>query len=113
GAELFGRSAGAGFGGGRWRPGGAAGGGALPRQRIVHLQGADPAAAHRRDRRQLAARSSAAQALAGAGGRPGGACRGPSRPHVGGDASLVVGRARGLVVEWGDVVGGRAARAVV
>ena len=64
------------------------GGQAIPGQRVVHLQGIDPPAAHRRSERQRAAGAPAAQAVAGAGSGAGGAYRGASGPHAGGVASL-------------------------
>jgi hypothetical protein len=112
-AELFGGPAGAGFGGGRRRHGGAVGGRGVPGQRVVHLQGVDPAAAHRGGQRQLASRSPAAQADAGAGSRLGGAYYGPSGPHPGKLASVVAGCARGSVEQRGDVDGSRPPWAVV
>ena len=52
GAELFGRSASAGSDSSRRRHGGTSGGHAVSGQRLVHLQGADPAPAHRGRQRQ-------------------------------------------------------------
>src|SRR5437879_13428378 len=61
GAELLGGPTGAGSGGNRRWHGGAAGGVGISGQRVLHLQGADPAAANRGGERQLPARSPAAQ----------------------------------------------------
>jgi hypothetical protein len=45
--------AGPGAGGGRWRHGAAPGGAAVPGERVVHLQGADPQAHHWRQRPEM------------------------------------------------------------
>src|SRR5271154_959573 len=113
GTELFGGPASAGSGGDRRRHGGAGGGEGVSGQRILYLQGADPASPHGRGQRQLASRSPAAQADAIAGSRLGGADHGPSGPHLGVLAELAAGRARGPVEQWCNVVGGRAAWAIV
>src|SRR5262245_48758923 len=113
GAELFGGFARAGFSGGRRWHGGASGSAIVPGQRVVHLQGADPASPHRRGERQRAARPPAAQALAGARGGAGSAPRGAPGPDAGGAASVAVSRTRGSLEQWRDVVGGGAARAVI
>jgi hypothetical protein len=88
---------------------GAVGGQAFPGQRVVHLQGADPAGPHRGGQRQRAARPPAAQTDPGATSRPSGAHRGQPGPHPGRAAGVAVGRARGSAVQRGDVVGGRPA----
>ena len=113
GAELLGGPTGAGSGGNRRWHGGAAGGVGISGQRVLHLQGADPATANRRGERQLPARPPAAQTDAGTRSRRGGAYRDPSGHHPGGAANLAGGRARGAVEQRGDVVGGRPPRAVV
>src|SRR5260370_4350138 len=113
GAELFGGPAGAGSGGDRRWHGGAVDGLRVSGQRVLHLQGADPATADRGGERQLAARSPAAQTDARARGRPGGAYRGPSGYHPGGAANLAGGRTRGAAEQRGDVVSRRPPRAVV
>ena len=113
GTELFGGPAGAGSCGGGWRHCGAGGSSGFSGQRVVHLQGADPAATDRRGERQHAARPPAAQAECQPRGRLGGPHRGPSGPHPGGLANLAGGRAHSAAVKRGDVVGGRPPRAVV
>src|SRR5256885_16412904 len=112
GAELLGGPTGAGSGGNRRWHGGAAGGVGFSGQRVLHLQGADPAAANRGGERQLPARPPAAQTDAGTRSRRGGAYRDPSGHHPGGAANLAGGRARGVVEQRGDVVGGRPPPAV-
>src|SRR5271155_4828885 len=105
GTELFGGPASAGSGGDRRRHGGAGGGASVSGQRVLYLQGADPASPHRRGQRQLASRSPAAQADAVAGSRLGGAHHGSSRPHLGVLANVAVDHARGSALERRDVVG--------
>src|SRR5215203_2888858 len=84
----------------------------FPGERVVHLQGADPAAPDRGGERQLAARSPAAQTDLGARGGPGGPYRSPSGCHPGGAANLAGGRACCAIEQRGDVVGGRPPRLV-
>ncbi len=65
GTELFGRSAGSGFVGGRWRGGGAGSGGGFPGERVVCLQGADPSPRKRGGGGEHETGASAAQADTG------------------------------------------------
>jgi transposase len=107
GTVLFGGSESARSGGYRQWDRGAGGGIGFSGQRVVHLQGADPAAAHRRGECQHASRPPAAQIDTGAGERTGGPHHGPCGHHPGGFAILASGRARGAAEQRSDLVSSR------
>jgi len=75
-----------------------------PGQRVVHLQGADPAATHRETSAEAARRGHRPRKLTAPQAAALARTSRPIGPHPGSAAILAIGRTRGLLSKRGDVV---------